>query len=147
MFQNIFRYSIKLKTEDLSSKVKAIITHLNNRINLIKSGCRLARRKIKINEMTLQRKTYNNFASLIFIYILKTGVVPAKDKMKMATFSFHAAVQGFFDAISNAKCEDLSLLTTENSWDSIIGSDSEKKSALDQAFRQALTSKLQETGS
>lgn len=64
----------------------------------------------------------------------------------MAAFTFHASVQDFFDVISKTKHNELTTQTTDNVWSNLPGSDSEKKSALDQAFRQILTKRLEETG-
>lgn len=66
--------------------------------------------------------------------------------MKMATFVFHASVQEFFEVLADTKGDELSIETTGNVWSTTVGSDPDKKTALDQAFRQILTTRLKETG-
>ena len=67
--------------------------------------------------------------------------------MKMASFSFHAAVEDLKKVLRGLKREEYSTKSTDSAWRSISDvTDSEKKSALDQAFREFLTIKLKESG-
>ena len=65
----------------------------------------------------------------------------------MASFSIHDATKHFFKTLTDSKENQDLVKNIEVAWENIIETEPEKRTALDQAFREALCSKLSESGS